>query len=106
MVARIGILLVLLTVLATGLWLKPRWHFVEAFPDLIPAYYAKEFCSCYFVVGNDEAYCHAYVEQWLPISDFQLNPAQRWVQASGLGRTQRASYFGPRQGCGLEPYGR
>ncbi|WP_426416270.1 hypothetical protein [Aestuariirhabdus sp. LZHN29] len=103
---RIVLLLLSSAILITGLWLKPRWNFVQAFPDLISAYYAKEYCSCYFVVGNDEAYCHAYVEQWMPISDFQLNREQGWVQVSGLGRTNRASYFGLRQGCGLEPYGR
>ncbi|MCL6416077.1 hypothetical protein MIB92_10465 [Aestuariirhabdus sp. Z084] len=103
---RILTLVVLLGILVAGLWAQPRWHFVVAFPDIISSYYAKEFCSCYFVMGNDEAFCHAYAEQWIPISDVELNTQQRWVQVSGLGRTQRASYFGQRQGCGLEPYGR
>ena len=50
-------------VLATLAW-HNRAH-LQAFPDIIGAYSAKEYCSCRYVMDNPAPYCAGYVKQWL-----------------------------------------
>ena len=59
--------LLLLLLLA---WAWPNRAHLAAFPDIIGAYTAKEYCSCRYVSGNPAEYCAAYVEQYVPISAF------------------------------------
>lgn len=95
-------LLALLLVALLG-WV---WHArvnLQAFPDIISAYTAKEYCSCRYVEGNPEAYCQGYVKQYVPTSAFADDPQKRLVTASGLGRTHSAQWLGERQGCRLLP---
>lgn len=95
------VLLVLL-VLAGG-W---AWHeraALGAFPAILSAYSAKEYCSCRYVMGFDGEYCRAYVTQYLPLSGLQDDPASRRVSAQGLGRSHVAVWLGPRTGCRLLP---
>jgi len=94
------ILLVLLVVL-----LGWGWHEREnlwAFPDIISAYTAKEYCSCRYVMNNDAEYCRGYVKQWLP-SELTDDRTQKIVTASGLGRSNSAQWQSERQGCRLQP---
>ncbi|MBS7663750.1 amidase [Pseudomonas lalucatii] len=82
------------------------WHnrvHLLAFPAIIGAYSAKEYCSCRYVVGNPADYCAAYIEQYLPLSALVDEPAARRVTARGLGSSQSAQWLGPRQGCRLLP---
>lgn len=74
-----------------------------AFPDIISAYTAKEYCSCRYVMNNDSAYCRSYVKQWLPTSGFADDAATRRITVSGLGRSNSAVWVGARQGCRLSP---
>lgn len=75
---------------------------LRAFPGIISAYTAKEYCSCRYVMNNTEAYCRGYVRQYLP-SRLTDDPLHKVVTASGLGRSSTASWLGPRQGCRLKP---
>ena len=82
------------------------WHervALWAFPDIISAYTAKEYCSCRYVMANDAGYCHGYVKQWLPISGFTDDAASKRVTVSGMGRSNSAVWIGERQGCRLSP---
>ncbi len=72
-----------------------------AFPDILSAYSAKEYCSCRYVMEQPEEYCRSYVKQYLPLSSLLDDPAQRRVTASGLGRRNSAQWLGLRQGCRL-----
>ena len=74
-----------------------------AFPDIISAYTAKEYCSCRYVMNNDVEYCHGYVKQWLPTSSFTDDPARKRITVSGMGRSNSAEWVGERQGCRLMP---
>ncbi|MDZ5433919.1 amidase [Pseudomonas fluorescens] len=74
-----------------------------AFPDIISAYTAKEYCSCRYVMNNDSAYCHSYVKQWLPTNGFNDDAATKRITVSGLGRSNSATWIGERQGCRLDP---
>ncbi|SHN11027.1 hypothetical protein SAMN05216593_10812 [Pseudomonas asturiensis] len=75
---------------------------LQAFPTIISAYTAKEYCSCRYVVNNPEDYCRAYVKQYVP-STLIDQPELKRVTASGLGRTSSAVWQGPREGCRLLP---
>ncbi|KPM63833.1 amidase [Pseudomonas monteilii] len=73
------------------------------FPGILSAYSAKEYCSCRFVMGFEQAYCQGYVKQWLPLSLLEENTPQRHITAEGLGRRNQAVWLGPREGCRLLP---
>jgi hypothetical protein len=73
---------------------------LRAFPGIISAYTAKEYCSCRYVMNNPEPYCRGYVKQYLP-STLTDDPVRKVVSADGLGRSSNASWLGPRQGCRL-----
>ncbi|MGV8919655.1 MAG: amidase [Pseudomonas sp.] len=75
---------------------------LQAFPSIISAYTAKEYCSCRYVMDNPAEYCAGYVKQWLP-STLSDDSTQKRVTASGMGRTSSALWKGQRQGCQLEP---
>ena len=89
-------------IIAGAIWVALNYKHVKAFPQIISAFYAKEYCSCYFVSGNEEKYCHDFARQWVPISDFQLDTSAKSVQVSGLGVTTKAQYLGQRFGCQLQ----
>lgn len=82
------------------------WHERQAladFPGILSAYSAKEYCSCRFVMGFDEAYCRGYVKQYLPLGRLEEDHARRQVLAEGLGRRNQAAWVGAREGCRLLP---
>ncbi|MDR9754808.1 amidase [Pseudomonas sp. SZMC_28357] len=94
------VLLLLLALLLGWVW-QERVN-LQAFPDIIGAYTAKEYCSCRYVMNNDVAYCQGYVKQWVPGSLLDDADGKR-VTASGMGRTHSAQWIGERQGCRLSP---
>lgn len=95
------VLLVLLVVLLGWIWHErlALW----AFPDIVSAYTAKEYCSCRYVMNNEVGYCRGYVKQWLPASDFRDDAQSKRVTVSGMGRSNSAAWIGERQGCRLSP---
>nr|WP_298172119.1 amidase [uncultured Pseudomonas sp.] len=95
-------LLLLILVLLIGLGWQNRAH-LQAFPDILGAYSAKEYCSCRYVMQHPAAYCEGYVALYLPLSQLLDEPSQKQVTASGLGRSHSAAWLGPRQGCRLLP---
>ena len=94
------LVLLFLILLALG-WSKRTA--LAAFPDIISAYTAKEYCSCRYVMDNPADYCLAYVKQYVPISSFVDDAARKQVSVSGLGRSNTAAWLSPRQGCQLLP---
>lgn len=80
-------------------WVFTNWVHIKSFPGIISAFYAKEFCSCYFVNEQSEEFCHNYARQWVPISSFNLNKEEKTVTVSGLGRTTTVKYMGELYGC-------
>ncbi|HLA32872.1 MAG TPA: amidase [Pseudomonas sp.] len=96
-----SLLLVLALSVAALAW-HNRVH-VQAFPGIVGAYSAKEYCSCRYVSHNPADYCAAYVEQYVPLAGFFDDAANKWVVARALGSTQTAQWLGPRQGCQLLP---
>ncbi|UUY08265.1 amidase [Pseudomonas sp. J452] len=95
-----AVLLLLVTLVLLG-W-SNRVH-LAAFPGIIGAYSAKEYCSCRYVVGNPADYCAGYIKQYLPLSDFLDDAAGKQVTASSLGSSHTALWLGVREGCQLQP---
>jgi hypothetical protein len=96
----ISTLLLVIVLLLTALAWQNRAH-LQAFPGIIGAYSAKEYCSCRYVVENPADYCLAYVAQYVALSGFFDDQSNKRVTARGLGSTQTAQWLGPRQGCQL-----
>lgn len=106
--ARFAISLVgIVTAMLAVLYFANKKH-VDAFPTLPSAYYAKEFCTCAFVLQQDEAFCHDYARIDFPkqladpFAGWTWNPEQKTVTVSAMGNTTRASYIGGRQGCRID----
>ena len=95
-------LLVLIALLLAALAWQNRSH-LQAFPGIVGAYSAKEYCSCRYVANNPADYCRAYVVQYVSLSGFFDDAANKRVTARGLGSTQSAQWLGPREGCQLLP---
>lgn len=99
--ARIGLAALGLLLVAVVL----SWPRLAAFPGILPGFTAKEYCSCRFVMGQTDAYCRGYVQQWLPISEITVDEAARTVTARGTGVLRSARWLSPRQGCRLDGAG-
>jgi hypothetical protein len=84
-------------------WIWQERIALWAFPDIISAYTAKEYCSCRYVMNNPADYCHSYVKQWLPISGFADDAVGKRVTVSGMGRSNSVAWISDRQGCQLNP---
>lgn len=93
-------LLGLALLILLGLAWQNRVH-LAAFPDIISAYTAKEYCSCRYVMDNPAEYCVSYAKQYVPLSGFFDDAQHKRVTASGLGRHSTAVWIGPREGCRL-----
>ncbi|MEO4045977.1 amidase [Pseudomonas sp. CAU 1711] len=97
----LSVSLALLAALVLLAW-SNRVH-LAAFPGILPAYSAKEYCSCRYVTGNPAQYCAGYVELYLPLGELRDNDAHKRVSASALGETRMAVWLGARSGCVLMP---
>ncbi|MFJ2320104.1 amidase [Pseudomonas sp. NPDC087817] len=94
------LLVLLVVLLGWGVYEREN---LWAFPDIISAYTAKEYCSCRYVMNNDAEYCHGYVKQWLPTSQFTDDSTRKIITVSGMGRHNSAQWQSERQGCRLDP---
>jgi len=99
--AGLALMAVLLITLFSWLW-QERVA-LRAFPDIISAYTAKEYCSCRYVMRQPAEYCRGYVKQSVPISALLETVEAKRITVSGLGRSHSARWMGERQGCRLEP---
>ncbi len=91
-----------LLVIAIGAWSAANWQHIRHFPSIISSFYAKQMCSCLFVVGQTEERCRNEARQYVPISGYEIDREQRAVTVSGLGRTNRAHFVSERYGCVLD----
>lgn len=72
------------------------------FFKVVSSSFAKEFCSCLYVVGQTENYCKAYAKQIVPVSKYEVDHQKKWVQASGLGYQTTVTYLGEKEGCQIQ----
>lgn len=95
--------LALLVLAALLVWAWYERQALADFPGILPAYSAKEYCSCRFVMGFEASYCRAYVKQYLPLSMLEEDTARGVVTAQGLGQRRQAALQGAGEGCRLLP---
>ena len=95
--------LLLVILLGLVVWGWSEREALSAFPGILSAYSAKEYCSCRYVMGFEAAYCNGYVKQYLPLGELRDDPQSRRVDARGLGRQSSAIWLGPQEGCRLLP---
>ncbi len=90
------------TLVMIFIWVIFNWENISNFPNIISSFYAKEFCSCYYVMGLPEEQCHHYTKQYISISDFKIDKEKKTVTVSGLGKTNTAFFENSRVGCRLK----
>ena len=98
--------------LAAALWIAGCAD-VESARQVVAPYYAKELCSCLFVVGQPEDVCLDYVRYDLAVlddapiidtdDDAVIDNADRSVTVALLLNSATARYQDDRRGCRLEP---
>ena len=66
-------------------------------------YYAKEICSCLFVVGQTKEYCLKALENEL-ITDYELDidRTKKIVSSKVVFAKAKAEWLGPYKGCRLQ----
>lgn len=95
--------LLLIIMVLLGVWVWQNREHLQAFPGIVGAYTAKEYCSCRYVMNNPADYCVSYAKQYVPLSGFFDDAANKRVTAKALGSTQSAQWLSTRQGCELLP---
>lgn len=90
------------TLLLAGFWLWTNRVHLAAFSGILPAFTAKEYCSCRFVMGQRDAACRRHVRQYLPIDTLVVDEAARRVIVHATAATRSARWLSTREGCRLE----
>ena len=62
------------------------------------AVYAKEYCSCLFVMEHEEAFCEGYVPSLITV-DKVIDKEEKSIVATALGVDTKASLKSKRFGC-------
>ncbi|MCB1141301.1 MAG: hypothetical protein H7A24_01070 [Leptospiraceae bacterium] len=83
-------------------WILSNRNDLISFPEIISSWYAKEYCSCYYVLKRDKDFCHNLVKQWISISEFEINEKEKMISVTGLGRKNSAKFIDPNLGCRFE----
>jgi len=74
-------------------------------PNVHAAFFAKETCSCLYVIGQSADYCKSYGLQMFLPSEVSFDDAARAVEARTFwGTKQTARFLGPPYGCRLDPW--
>ncbi|WP_334598170.1 amidase [Pseudomonas alvandae] len=102
MMRKVSLTLMAVLLVALFGWVWQERVALRAFPDIISAYTAKEYCSCRYVMQQPAEYCRGYVKQSVTTNDFLDTPEAKRITVSGLGRSHSARWIGERQGCRLE----
>jgi len=71
------------------------------FFKVISAHFAKEFCSCLYVVGQSKEYCEEYAEEYIPTSGYEIHGDSKEIVAFGLGHRSVAQFVSTKYGCRL-----
>lgn len=100
---------VVITVLFVGFLgsvLALNARYVNRMSYIIPAFYAKEMCSCLYVVGQKEEICHHYAGETLAmVGHIELDHENKTVIAEGvgfwmgMGQRVKGKYVNERFGC-------
>jgi len=68
---------------------------------VVAASFAKEYCSCRFVVGQTEKYCKSYASQIVSVSSFSEDLNNKYVSAAAFGHLASSQFINKKYGCDL-----
>lgn len=74
---------------------------LKEMPMLMSTMRAKEFCSCYFMLGKGKQYCLESVKKGYPLFDFNINESDKSVVFKNYFASARARVEDVRYGCVL-----
>jgi hypothetical protein len=100
--AKIIGIVVIIMVVAMGLFIMINWSDLKNFRPMAGNVYSKFMCSCLFVEGRTEEQCRNWSRVAIPVSAYKVDYKEKRVTATGLGLTGTSSYRGERFGCVLE----
>ncbi|MDC1175092.1 hypothetical protein OAT67_06840 [Bacteriovoracaceae bacterium] len=69
------------------------------FPKVIPTTFAKDYCSCRYVVGQSKEYCLMYSKQIISPTSWSENPTEKVVVANFITKEAIVKYESKRYGC-------
>lgn len=96
---KIMLSIVLVAVVGGSAYIVYHWSALSSFPKVLPSYYAKQYCSCFYVMGQSPKYCHNWTRQWAPISDFQHNEESQEIFVTAFRSNSRAKFISDKKGC-------
>ncbi|MGB0453969.1 MAG: amidase [Bacteriovoracaceae bacterium] len=68
----------------------------------LPSNFAKEYCSCRFVMNQTDEYCEDYVTlEQLQVGSYEVDEERKIVRARWLGVESEAMHYSKFSGCGL-----
>ncbi len=85
-----------------SLWVFRNYEHIQRFPQIMPSFYAKQMCSCLYVLQRNEKFCHNLSRQYISISDFKIDSEQKTVKAMSWGKTAFAKFTSSKHGCVLD----
>lgn len=94
--------ILLLLGISISIFIAVNWKSLKFFPWVLPSYYAKEFCTCRYVLENDNEFCHQLVRQYIPIQTIIIDDSRRHVEVKALWHYRGAQWISPTEGCQLE----
>lgn len=98
----VGLLFVGGLIFISGFYFLNR-QAIDEFRPSLSAFYAKSFCSCFFVSGRSMDDCHEYSRQYIPIESFRIDEDLKRIHVRALGDEARAQFENHREGCSLGP---
>ena len=72
------------------------------FPKVVSSYYAKEVCTCLFVIGQSDKYCQYFGKTIVPTWSTKIDKTEKIVKASSLFYSTTAKYLSPHEGCQIQ----
>lgn len=89
-----------LLMLVIGVGIIVEREHIANMVQLPSSVYAKEYCSCIYVVEHDATYCDDYVPTLFPVS-VNINSKDKTITSSVFGVENSARFVGERAGCGF-----
>lgn len=72
------------------------------FPKVIPSTFAKDYCSCRFVVEQSKDYCLMYSKQIVSPSSWNEDIDKKEIVATFLTKKTRVKFLNKKFGCQIQ----
>lgn len=96
---KISVVVFALLMLGAGAWLAQQPRSVIEVASIPSRYYAKETCTCRFVLELPEEFCTKEVKEFIPSGKIEVDTDQRVVTSSKFFRKSIARWISKIEGC-------